>query len=94
VTSSTGFCPEHEAIVDVGSRLATSGTHRLAVCALLFAPVLAVADDLKLAAASLEAQASRQQASSAEAGRLPFEARLARAALQVATGALLEGVKP
>jgi outer membrane protein TolC len=94
VTSSTGFCPEHEAIVDVSSRprLATSGTHRLAVFALLFAPVLALADDLKLedairrawaanpglSAASLQAQASRKQASSAEAGRLPNVALSAR----------------
>ncbi len=66
-------------------RRATSGTRRLAACALLFAPVLAVAEDLKLedairrawaenaglSAASLQAQASSEQASSAEAGRFP-----------------------
>ena len=67
----------------MSSTLATSATHRLAVCALLLAPALALADDLKLedairrawaanpglSAASLQAQAARAQASSAEAGR-------------------------
>ena len=59
---------------------------------MLFAPVLAVADDLKLedairqawaanpglSAASLQAQASKKQAGSAEAGRLPSVALSAR----------------
>jgi outer membrane protein TolC len=72
--------------------MTTHRTPRLALCALLLAPALGAADDLTLddairrawaanpglSAAALQAQASREQASSAEAGRLPSVALSAR----------------